>query len=45
MTSTAIFWKFLPRWIERNWLGVSEFINQGLDSYRDGSPVSPVGSP
>jgi hypothetical protein len=49
------FWKFLPIWIERNWLGVSEFmvvhgldaekINQVLDSYRDGSRVSPVGSP
>ena len=49
------FWNFFPLWIERNWLGVSEFmvvhsldaekINQVLDSYRDGSPVSPVGSP
>ena len=47
MTGTAmIFWN-LPIWIERNWLGVSEFmvvhgldaekINQVLDSYRDRS--------
>lgn len=46
------FWKFFPIWIERNWLVVSEFkvvhgldaekINQVLDSYRDGSPVTHV---
>ena len=48
---TAEFWKYLPGWVEDGKLAVSKYrvvegldlklVEEGLDSYRDGSPVTP----
>jgi hypothetical protein len=45
------FWKVLPGWIEARKLAVPEYrvvegldlpaVEEGLDSYKDGSPVTP----
>ena len=48
---TKSFWEALPGWIEKGFLAVSKYrvvegfdlklIEEGLDSYRDGKPVTP----
>jgi len=49
---TQTFWEFLPHWIEQGKLAVSKYnvvegldlklIEEGLDLYKDGKPVTPV---
>jgi NADPH2:quinone reductase len=49
---TKQFWESLPGWIERGSLAVAKYrvvegldlklVEEGLDSYRDGNPVTPV---